>query len=93
MIRVTECRIQCCGGVKALEERLRRTLRMNRKQWERCTYTIVRHSVDARKKPSLKDVYTVDVDTGLGTGAETSLVRRLRSGSVSVRPLSIPVPI
>ncbi|MDO5131543.1 MAG: NAD(P)-binding protein [Eubacteriales bacterium] len=49
-------------------------------------YRIARHSVDARKKPQLFDIYTVDVETGLSRREETALLRRLRNRNVDTTP-------
>ena len=69
MIRISQLRLPCGYAAGALENKIGKTLRMEGRS---LTYTIVRHSVDARKKPQLFDTYTVDVDTGLGPGGEAA---------------------
>ena len=81
MIRISQLRLPCGYAEGALENKIRKTLRLGGRALR---YTIVRHSVDARKKPQLFDTYTVDVDTGLGAKEESSLLRRLKNKNVSM---------
>ncbi len=83
MIRISQLRLPCGYAAGALENKIGRTLRMEGRS---LSYTIVRHSVDARKKPQLFDTYTVDVDTGLGSKGESALLRRLRNKNVTLAP-------
>ena len=46
-------------------------------------YRITGHSVDARKKPQLFDIYTVEVETGLSAKKETALIHRARNKNVT----------
>ena len=46
-------------------------------------YRITGHSVDARKKPQLFDIYTVEVETGLSAKKETALIHRARNKNVN----------
>ena len=80
MIRISQLRLPCGYAAGALENKIGKTLRMEGRS---LTYTIVRHSVDARKKPQLFDTYTVDVDTGLGPGGEAALLKRLKNRSLT----------
>ena len=52
MIRINQLKLPCGHGVGDLEIRILKTLKMKRTA-ESLTYRIVRHSVDARKKPLL----------------------------------------
>ena len=81
MIRISQLRLPCGYAEGALENKIRKTLRMDGRALR---YTIVRHSVDARKKPQLFDTYTVDVDAGLGAKEESALLRRLKNKNVSL---------
>ena len=45
---------------------------------------IRKHSIDARKKPQLFDIYTVDADLGIGLSAEKKRIAKLRSKDISV---------
>ena len=83
MIRISQLRLPCGYAAGALENKIGKTLRMEGRS---LTYTIVRHSVDARKKPQLFDTYTVDVDTGLGPGGEAALLKRLKNRNVTIAP-------
>ncbi len=85
MISISQIKI-ACGSRKErdaiLERKIRRTLRLT--HGEPFTYRIVRHSVDARKKPELYDIYSVEVclaDPGAGTkGPGTDRPARRMSG-------------
>ena len=83
MIRITQCSIPCGAGQEALADRLRNMLKMTKGEWERCSFRIVRHSVDARRKPQLLDVYSAEVMTPLGAAGERKLVKKLRSRNIS----------
>ena len=81
MIRISQLRLPCGSSAQALENKIRKTLRMEKKA---VSFTIVRHSIDARKKPQLFDTYTLDVDTGMNPREEASLVRRLKSRDIAI---------
>lgn len=83
MIRISQIRIPCGHPAGALEEKIRKILRTGGRPLR---FSLVRHSVDARKKPELLDVYTVDVDTGMKQREETVLVRRLKNKNVTLAP-------
>ncbi len=59
MIKITQIKIECGRGPGALEHKIRSLLRLQPKEKFGCQ--IVKHSVDARKKPLLFDIYTVAV--------------------------------
>ena len=82
MIRISQLKIPCGQGKAELENRIRKTLRLNGNA--PLHYVIRRHSVDARKKPQLFDIYTVDVDSGRGEKAEKKIVSGLRNRNVSL---------
>ena len=84
MIRISQLRLPCGYAQGALENKIRKTIRVKDRP---LSFTIVRHSVDARKKPQLFDMYTVDVDMGIGAREEASLVRRLRNKNVTAAPV------
>ena len=68
MIEISQLKVRCGSGPEAVEEKIRRTLRL--KAEDEFFWEISRHSVDARKKPELSDVYTVRVSLcAAGTGA------------------------
>jgi len=83
MIRITQIRIPCGHSKEELEEKIRKLLR---RRTGTISVHIVRHSIDARKKPQLLDVYTVDVSTDLTRKEEASLVRRLKNKTIALSP-------
>lgn len=92
MIRISQLKLPCGHGEGDLENRILTTLKMKRTA-ESLTYRIVRHSVDARKKPLLYDVYTVDVSLGGGPAREKSLVSKLKNNNIQYcRPVIYRFP-
>lgn len=88
MVRITQLKLPCGHTQDALEEKIRRTLRTGKGGSGPLRYRIVRHSVDARKKPDLFDIYTVDVESGRGSRADQALVHRLKNKNVALAPVS-----
>ncbi len=92
MIRMNQLKLPCGHREGDLEIRILKTLKMKRTA-ESLTYRIVRHSVDARKKPLLYDVYTVDVSLGGGPAREKSLVSKLKNNNIQYcRPVVYRFP-
>ena len=83
MIRISQIKLPCGHSQGALEEKIRKTLRTGSRS---LNFKIVRHSIDARKKPQLLDIFTVDVKTGMKPKEEASLVRRLKNKNVIISP-------
>ena len=83
MIRISQIKLPCGHSQGALEEKIRKTLRTGSRSLR---FKIVRHSIDARKKPQLLDIFTVDVETGMKSKEEASLVRRLKNKNVTISP-------
>ena len=83
MIRISQLRLPCGYAEGALENKIKKTLRTDKKDF---SHTIVRHSVDARKKPLLFDMYTVDVDLALGPKEENTLLRKLKNKNIGPAP-------
>ena len=81
MIRISQLKLPCGHTEADLEGKIRKTIR--HKGREPVHYRIRRHSIDARKKPQLYDIYTVDVDTKTGAKAERRLAASLRSRNIS----------
>ena len=81
MIRISQMKLPCGHSREALEGKIAKTLRLRGGQPFR--YEIRRHSVDARKKPQLFDIYTVDVDLGGSLSADRKLAAKLRRGEIS----------
>lgn len=82
MIRISQLKLPCGHSEADLEKRIRKALRIPEAQAMR--FEIKKHSVDARKKPQLFDIYTVDVDLGEGAKAEKKLAARLRNRDITV---------
>lgn len=76
MIRIQQLKLHTGHSGAQLEEKIRKTLRI--REGETFSYRIVRRSLDARKKPELFYVYTVDVSTK----GEKALLRKNRNKHV-----------
>ena len=86
MIRISQLKLPCGHREGDLEKKIRKMLRLPEAQDLR--FEIRKHSVDARKKPRLFDIYTVDVDTGKGIRAEQKLAAKARSKDITAVLLS-----
>ena len=82
MIRISQLKLPCGHSRGDLEGRVRKTLRLG--GGEPLRIEIRKHSIDARKKPQLFDIYTVDADLGIGLSAEKKRIAKLRSKDISV---------
>ena len=82
MIRIAQLKLACGHSRADLEKRIRKALRLGEDR--PLSYEIKRHSIDARKKPQLFNIYTIDADLQIGLKAEKKLVSKLRSKDVSV---------
>lgn len=80
MIRINQIKLKPEQSISALENKIRRILRLNHETT--FTYQVAKCSIDARKKPEIYYTYTVDV-TGLA-GEEKSIVKRTKNNQVSV---------
>jgi len=66
-IRINQIKLPIQHGEKALEEKIRKLLKLKKEAVIK--YEIVKKSVDARNRPDIRFVYSVDVDiTGLSPG-------------------------
>jgi len=91
MIRISQMKLPCGHSREALEGKIYRALRL--KNGQPIRFEIRRHSIDARKKPQLFDIYTVDVDLGNSFKADQKLVAKLRSKEIAaVQPESYRFP-
>ena len=82
MIRISQLKLPCGHSRGDLEGRVRKILRLG--GGEPLRIEIRKHSIDARKKPQLFDIYTVDADLGIGLRAEKKRIAKLRSKDISV---------
>lgn len=80
MIELAQVRIPCGADPGALEKKLKKMLRIPK--GESFKMEILRHSVDARKKPQLFHVYTAGVRLKGGIREEQALVKRLRDPNI-----------
>ncbi len=78
MILIREIRVKIPHTEEALEKKLRRKLRV--KDTVPLRYQIRKHSIDARKKPDLFDVYTVEVSLE----EEKKVLSRLSDPNISI---------
>ena len=81
MIRISQINLPCGSDHAALR---RKAERMLPKGLPLLEMMIVRHSVDARKKPQLLDVYTVDIVTGKDPETERKALQRSKDRRIAV---------
>ena len=77
MIRINQIKMPLHHDAAALEQKIRKRLGLSGGQELR--YRIIRKSIDARKKPELYYVYTVDVEVN----DEEKILRRCKSNKVT----------
>lgn len=77
MIRISQLKLPVDHTPDALEKKICQQLKI--KKEELSSWKIVRRSLDARKKPDLKFVYVVDVDTPKERKIHIGAVRRASS--------------
>ena len=77
IIRISELKLPITHTEAELEKEIQKILRLKKQPF---TYTCMRQSVDARKKPELFYVYTVDVETAQAT----SIVKRLHNRKITL---------
>jgi len=78
MIQITQLKLPYHHSAVELENKIRKTLRLSSNQ--KFTYRIVKKSLDARKKPELFMVYSVQVSCD----NETGIVKKAKNASVSI---------
>lgn len=87
MIQITQLKLPYQHSAADLEQKIKKTLKLNSNQ--RFTYHIVKKSIDARKKPELFLVYTVQVSVE----NEASILKKAKNASVSmVKPKQYQLP-
>lgn len=85
MIRINQIKTKCSHKEPDLESLIRRELRL--KKSDHFSWKVLRHSVDARKKPGLFDVWSVGVnllgpDGRENFGKEKGLAEKLRNANI-----------
>ena len=99
MIQISQIKLPCGsdGGPCStshprLEAKSRKLLRLPKGHRIK-SFRIVRHSVDARHKPELYDIYSVLVTTDLNERQEAALVRSLKNKNICVKnPMTYVFP-
>ncbi len=76
MIRIQQLKLPIEHTKEMLEEKLRSLLRL--KDAQDFSYEIIRRSIDARKKPNIYFVYTIDVKTS----SEARLIKKLHQPNI-----------
>ena len=79
MLRIQQLKLPAGHSPEALRKRIVKELLT--KETELMSYKIRRHSLDARKKPQIYDVYTIDVQVR----HELQIYKRLRNKNITVR--------
>ena len=78
MIQITQLKLPYYHSAADLEHKIRKTLKVSGAQ--KLTYRIVKKSIDARKKPELYLVYTVQVSLE----NENAIVKKTKSNAISI---------
>ena len=78
MIQITQLKLPYQHSIAELEQKIRKTLKLSGNQ--KFTYRISKKSIDARKKPELYLVYSVQV----ACDNESSVVKKAKNTSVSI---------
>lgn len=81
MIRIQQLKINIPHDSSQLDMRIRKALRLGN---EAFTYEIIRQSLDARKKPELAYVYTIDVKMQDKSVSEAKIVSRSKNKNASI---------
>lgn len=76
MIRIRQLKLPVSHSQKDLETKILKMLRIKREML--LSYSIIKQSIDARKKPDIYYVYVIDVKL-----KNESIVKKIRSGNVS----------
>ncbi|MDO4619065.1 MAG: FAD-dependent oxidoreductase [Lachnospiraceae bacterium] len=94
MIRIDQIKLPCGSDKDMLEGKIRKLLRLSPS--DVYTWKIVRHSLDARKKPALFDIYSVQVSLGEDKKSEKREEKKAaaaKSGNIRFeRPVSYSFP-
>lgn len=84
MILISQLRVPCGSGTDPLRKKAARALRLREADF---SLAITRHSVDARHKPELLDVYSVAITLPGGKEEEKRLAARLHDRNITYREL------
>ena len=87
MIQITQLKLPYAHSAADLENKIRKTLKLSGNQ--KFTYRIVKKSIDARKKPELFLVYSLQVSCE----NESNIVKKAKNASISiVKPKTYQLP-
>lgn len=86
MIEIRQIKLPAGTPRAALQSKTEKKLKLRQEHSGAVSFDwqILRHSVDARKKPELYDVYTVGVTLRAGFSQEEKLVKRLRDPNIRI---------
>ena len=82
MLKINQVKLPAGHSKKELETKIRKILRLSAK--DELTYQITRRSIDARKKPEIYYVYTIEARVQ----KESAVIKMLRYFSSSTKILS-----
>lgn len=82
MIRISQIKLSPGSGLGLAKEKAAKRLRIEEKEIRELT--VLKKSLDARKKNQILEIYTVAVSTGLSSKKEEQLVKRLKSADISL---------
>lgn len=85
MLQISQLKLPCGKDRSALKDRIQKALKL--KGEDAFSWTLLRHSVDARKKPDLYDVYTVGVTFPDGRN-EDKLAAKLHNRNICVKKVT-----
>ena len=87
MIQITQLKLPYHHSAVDLEQKIRKTLKLSENQ--KFTYRIAKKSIDARKKPELYLVYSIQVSCD----NENSIIKKAKNPSISmVKPKKYQLP-
>ncbi|BCN30587.1 NAD(P)/FAD-dependent oxidoreductase [Anaeromicropila herbilytica] len=78
MIRIAQLKLDIGHTEDELKKKISKQLKLNDQQVKK--YTIIKKSIDARKKNDIKYIYTIDVEVN----EETKVVKRLNDANISI---------
>lgn len=82
MIKINQLKLKVTDSVVKLKLAAAKVLRIEAK--DIATLTVVRRSIDARKKPDIYFIYTVMIETAFSEKQEEKLVQKLKNRDVSI---------
>ena len=87
MLEISNIKLPCGSGQELLDEKIRKLLHT-----ETFKYTVARHSVDARKKPELYDIYTVHATLGRPSADKAFAIKMRRREIRYIDPVQYRFP-